>query len=559
MIDRDRQLKDAFNRLLLCNRVRELAAHSLPVTLGHLRFFRTFFAFIVWLYYGRGSSSDSKKGILIRALVFPLALLSARALMILSRIINGSRIRRFTTDLSRSLYSLNFLKDLDGIVRIGYWRIRYGITSTTDITGYVNCSEKEEPLIRVCMLLRTLRSYGSAVELALKRLESGMPDHRAREFAAFALREIGDESAATAISATAAPQTVKSEKIKVKLKYSLVMPAMFNSDVFQASLLSLLNSDYAGDIIVVEEGNHKEKVCENFCRKLAVKYIKNPEWQGVAAALDLGIKSMPEDTDVVIYAHSDVLWPPDWFSQLDLAWEKTITTGKVALINLGYMQVKSDVEAILHHAFVTGKYDDLLSVMTAMKEVTVLADRVDDVQIKDKYQLFGLAMDPWNNNFTKIRMMTGRFSVGVSFPMRTCKAIKIDTESSIGVDLELLMHALQNKKWSLWVNNKPLIHLVSSDTQRMKSNEKRKFEQDCLRTYELFPKKYGWEIEHFLFTYFAETNVIYFDEIVKAVNSLRFSDIDYIFDDFFDRLKNKKCSSCELVWCNDRKKCKYHE
>ena len=67
------------------------------------------------------------------------------------------------------------------------------------------------------------------------------------------------------------------------------------------------------------------------------------------------------------------------------------------------------------------------------------------------------------------------------------------------------------------------------------------------KTYEIIMKRYGLEIEHLLFTYFTETTVIYHDEIVRAANELRFSDIDFVFDDLLERLKRTKLSSREPV------------
>lgn len=51
--------------------------------------------------------------------------------------------------------------------------------------------------------------------------------------------------------------------------------------------------------------------------------------------------------------------------------------------------------------------------------------------------------------------------------------------------------------------------------------------------------------------------VIYQDDIVRAVDSLRFDDIDFVFDDFTRRLAEKKLAACELAWCRSRATCKY--
>ena len=69
-----------------------------------------------------------------------------------------------------------------------------------EITGYVNSSRKEEPLIRVCMLLRAMGRYGPCIELLIKRFNSDLPADRTRYWLAFFLREIGDTESAELIS-----------------------------------------------------------------------------------------------------------------------------------------------------------------------------------------------------------------------------------------------------------------------------------------------------------------------------------------------------------------------
>ena len=118
-------------------------------------------------------------------------------------------------------------------------------------------------------------------------------------------------------------------------------------------------------------------------------------------------------------------------------------------------------------------------------------------------------------------------------------------------------HSLQNRQWPLWINNSPLIHQRSSDTVQLERMYREPLKQMNVRTYAGIPEKYGWELDHLLYVFFAETCVIYEDDITDSVNDLRFSDIDYLFDDFNNRLSNRRLDNCEITWCNSRATCKY--
>ena len=74
-----------------------------------------------------------------------------------------------------------------------------------------------------------------------------------------------------------------------------------------------------------------------------------------------------------------------------------------------------------------------------------------------------------------------------------------------------------------------------------------------------FEKKHGWNYSHLASTYNGETLVIHADEITEAANENRFEDVDYIFDEYFDRINEKTLSDCELQWCPARATCKYVE
>ena len=128
----------------------------------------------------------------------------------------------------------------------------------------------------------------------------------------------------------------------------------------------------------------------------------------------------------------------------------------------------------------------------------------------------------------------------------------------LGLDIELQYQSCMNRRWNLWLNNRPLIHMASSDTSRLTIPADHARHQQLGRdTAEGFAKKYGWDVDHFFWTWYSETCIMYHDEIVEAVNEGRFEAIDFVFDDLLERLKRKTLSSCELTSCHSRAACRY--
>lgn len=558
----DAALEGALERLLLCNQVRELADYAAPVTIAQIPSTRGWVVSMVRRVYRSGNGRGSRTGAWS---LFRRVLLDVCTLLWLRMLLGRGKVWRIArTTAGAAGRSLVF------------HAMRYHARPSSDMTGYVNASDKEEPLIRVCLFLRTMKRYGACIDFLLQRLHSGLPAEQTRQWLAFFLREVGDRQAAAQLSSacpgkempgwldrigSVTPAEVGSSpwsRSKSGIAFGIVMPAMFDSEVFHRSLLSLLESDFQGQIVVVEDGYQPTRACESFCRQLPVTYIKNPRWTGPSASVNLGIEQLQPDTDVILYSHSDVLWPPHWFRSLDHAWEIVYASGKVGILNLSYLQFHAQSDAVLTELFMRGRYEDLLWVLRTRRGVQPPMDYVQHVENTDPGRLFGLGRDNWGDDPAKLRLMTGKFSIGASFPLETWRDLGgFDPDMPFGLDMELHYRNSVNRKWNLWVNNTPLIHLVSSDTSKLAGPDKARFGEMDRKTYEGFARKTGWSVDHFYWTYFAETCVIYHDEIVEAANALRFSDIERVFDDLFERLKRKTLSSCELVWCRSRAVCPY--
>ena len=540
-------LDDALQRLRTSNEVRELGGLLSPVQFNRLPLFHGVLLALFNRLYPTGPvplPHTSRKGAMLRA---PLGM---SIIIILRLLANRFSPRRTASGLVQAL-----------VGKLVTYQAPSG-----EITGYVNSSGKEEPLIRVCMLLRAMDRYGACIELLIKRFNSDQTADRTRYWLAFFLREIGDTESAelisqdsSALDAFACAGSLSQQSSNgSKLKYGVVVTTMFDSDVFRASVLSLLNSDFPGQVVVAEDGNQTERECEEFCRNLPVKYVKNPEWNGVSTVLNIGLEQLDPETDIVFYTHSDVLWPPQWFSQVDAAWNKVYHQDNVDMINLGYLDCRRNNDPAVIQMFTGQEYENLHWLLGKMKGIDGLVNQVKDCQIQDKSRVFGLSYDAFADQNKLLRSMAGRISVGCSFRMQSWKDIGgFDPEMGQGLDLELFCHALKRRRWSLWCNNMPLIHLSSVDTRRLTPADRQRWASSVKDTYDGFLEKHGWDAHHFYMTYFAETYVIYEEEITEAANNLQFSEIDYIFDEIFHRLETKRLSNCDLTWCASRSNCPY--
>jgi len=548
---RNNSIQSSLDRLLLCSQMREFAnvgTSRKPVTVKDITNMSSLvlkLAYRLRMNKSFGLKISTRKDIL-----------ASLSLIILLRL---------------KFYPKKSLKNTLGIFTAALGKLADIRSRNSEITGYITSSDQERSIIRICLLLWAMGRFGDCVELLIRRFNSGMVDTQTRRWLALFLREIGDTEAANNIAPPPARPEAKDYNKQVhtpvglpstnlrpsRLKYGVVMSVMFDSDVFRSSLLSLLNSDFRGSIIVAEDGHQPKMFCESFCTQLPVTYVKHTDWKGgQAATVNLGIEQLAPETDIVINVHGDILFPTNWFDQLRYAWDRVYDSGKVGIINLGYIEPRPKLpsDIAVREAFVRGQYDDLLWVLAYPG-----SGLTHDVHShNDMRRLFGLARCRFNDSVGRLHLMTGRFSPAASFLLQTWRDIGgFDPELPYAMDSELHYYGYQNRKWNLWVNNAPLIHLQGGDTSAITGDDITQFMHVLKAGREAFEKKYGWDLGHFIFTYFAETAIIYHDEIVDAANELRFSDIDYIFDDFWDRLRRKRLDSCELYWCQSRANCKY--
>ncbi len=416
--------------------------------------------------------------------------------------------------------------------------------------------------IRVSMLLGLLGRYEESVRVLVRRYEHHGPGDDVGHCLARLLEECHEGKTAALIRPSFPASSAGRRCLPAaaaRRRHAIVMLTMFDSSVFRASLRSLTESDFCGQLVVVEDGALPEPSCRTAAEESGADYVRCESWVGSAAAMNRGIARLPPDTDTVTFVHNDVLWPARWFAPFDAAWNQVIDGGRVGLVNLPYLQFKRRQDAGLADLFARGRYESLLWLLRAMRGIPSLAANVQACEVLQGEHPFGLSRDPWNDWLPEARQMTGRFSVAASFPYAAWQALGGFSEDlPYGFDLELQQWSIRERRWMLFVDTPPLIHQVSSDTRALGVDHRMQFVQKVKQTYAAFEARSGMALDHFLNIYFSEVALVHRGKIVPAVNRGAFEDIDFLFDVCQERLADTRLDNCEIAWCRRRATCPYN-
>ena len=219
-------MRNSFNKLLLCNRIRETAAIVSPVTLKDIAYISWLLSGMIWLMYGSSYPPERRISTWRRVLIFPLFSLLLRVIIEVKKLFNrcvdkiwlqlkslarsGNAAKTRTDDSDSSKDAVQnkpvirkgisdriayYLGELSkALFRIIYLNIADCPKTSAEITGFIYSTDKEDPMIRVCLLLRCQGFYGSCIEILMKRLDSGLPVNQTLYYLAMFLDEIGDVS-----------------------------------------------------------------------------------------------------------------------------------------------------------------------------------------------------------------------------------------------------------------------------------------------------------------------------------------------------------------------------
>lgn len=178
MEDNEEYLRRSLDRLLLCNKVRELTNSQTPPII--------------------------RDGCLALKVTQALVRAGFRSQRVSSSVI--SRLRHVFMDslagcsLRLWLEPASLGKLSRHTIKAAFLKIQRYEIFTPDIAAFATSCHKEEPLIRVCLLLRLLKRYGACIDFLIRRLNSGLPATQTQQWLSFFLKEIGDTRAAAIIS-----------------------------------------------------------------------------------------------------------------------------------------------------------------------------------------------------------------------------------------------------------------------------------------------------------------------------------------------------------------------
>ena len=262
------------------------------------------------------------------------------------------------------------------------------------------------------------------------------------------------------------------------MTYSVIIPTMSYSWIFQLCLESLLKSDFPGQIIVVEEGNSHREICKDYLPK-AITYIKSSEFLGPNNLVQLGLEKAKGK--YIIYSHNDVIFFPTWFSELKKMVEE-IPSEYFGMLGANYDQILVNQEA---------------------KSLVELRSLVNDSNTVFKTHLYGksnlgIANDLWSTN------RVARMSVVSVFLKEDCWNV-IPFITGVGFEWELHWQHANSGRFNLHtILSQPILHInneygFGTDTQ----NYKQKYLDFREKAYQEFHDKYHIDVNLFFDAYFG--------------------------------------------------------
>ena len=308
------------------------------------------------------------------------------------------------------------------------------------------------------------------------------------------------------------------------MKFGMIVDCVFPHAVLDKCINSILCNTHPETIALVEDSFSEEPQCINLATYYNLNYIKStgPRWQENNFAIPYFT-----DCDYIIISHSDIDFNsvPDWFEILKTAWANA--DPQVVALNMS-------VDA---YRYYNGQ--------------PVYCWR----QIPGNL-LYGLAIDMHvqNRPIEEARQRTARLSPVSSFKMDFIKSVY---PLDVDFDCELFLKITLAKKWSLWLNNPPILHLMGehggADTDIMiREIEGGRYTNDeyfapLYRVQSEFKEKYGIELYDYLYHDFGHKyrNAA---QIIELANSKKLYEFDNELNKIAQDILDKKVPSYEYLY-----------
>lgn len=334
-------------------------------------------------------------------------------------------------------------------------------------------------------------------------------------------------------------------------KFVIVIMTTADSDIFKSSIISLIESDFNGQIIVVE--NNVSDTCKKFIYEIKkfynnITYICSGINGGTSHAFNLATKfAIDTDFEFITFCHNDILWPKKWYKD---TYQTINNNPKIALYNFSFIQLNK-LDNISKFYVVNNLYYELKWSLEKLIDTGLKKDKYQDCRLNNNSKI-GLSRDPWNDELSDLRLQAGRFSVASCLSKKIITQIyPFDENLYFGADNEIHLFCLKNKLWFAWIDNMPLIHIRSFDTRNMSKSRSQKFGNDIRLLETNFKKKYGYNIHCFHNTLFSKCLIKHRDVIEKHLNNKEYEKIEFFFKYFWDEINNLENDKCMSPDCRN--------
>jgi len=262
---------------------------------------------------------------------------------------------------------------------------------------------------------------------------------------------------------------------------------------------------------LAEDGYTQESLCVEIATTHGMDYIKHSSSKREPP----NNRSLPlvwDDADIVVFAHSDVVFSnPNWLNELEEAFE--VAGPKISCLNLS-------VDAV--------RYDTLQPVYSWRST--------------NENSKFGYTLDV--HAFSRGQGRSGRRIARMS----PCYAVRTDFlrrhyPFDTDFDIELAFKMTCEKQWWFWLNNAPLQHRMGyqggRDSDFIIAQSFDHFVNPILENTRSFERKFGINMENYLYHDLGGKRFELWNDIVQAANEGYLEEFDGVLDEIIWDLENK--------------------
>lgn len=294
------------------------------------------------------------------------------------------------------------------------------------------------------------------------------------------------------------------------MELTVVIPVTHNTPYLNASLRSI-RYDYDGEIILVEDGDESDERCKGIARTYDATYIKNDRWRSILSSILIGARSCT--TDIVMFSHSDIMFPPGWYDDITDMWYNA--DERIGMLNTQYYGFFGNVNAYGRELFISGKYSELLDHLQTYHDTRKILNSNPD--------RYGIArfehVDP---NKYKIAN-----AISQCFTIRGDILRAMDDIDTCELPYTIIMELIRLRLWDITAST--LIYLHAQGIDRSIMYGKRKEETGYGEVN--FIKRYGFSSNYVVEAIYSDVYINNSDAIIEHSNNKTLYEIDYLFDE----------------------------